>query len=330
MARASISLFFVLGASVGQTGVAKAEQPASAAVPQANAATTSVGAAQLFDEGITFVDAERWAEARQAFLKAWQLSKTYDIAANLGHTEMKLGDPRAAAEHLSLAIQSWPVASNKKKLRQAAEQELAEARSQVGALQIRVSVAGAELWIDGAQVEASPQPHEFFVLPGRHTVRAALAGYEPMLANVDVGKGESKTVPMALRQKDEGTSTTRTALLVGGAATTAVLLGAGAWLTAEAGAKKAEAKALAAEKGIGPIACEDRAAPGCGELFMTLKRHDTLQNIGYGAFVTAGVTGLATGVYALWPLLKPKAKTEVRALPVVTSSAAGLWMSGKF
>src|SRR6185436_13420471 len=51
---------------------------------------------------------EKWAEAEVEFQAAWAVRKTYDTAANMGHTEFHLGKFRDSAEHLQFAVDNWP------------------------------------------------------------------------------------------------------------------------------------------------------------------------------------------------------------------------------
>ena len=45
-----------------------------------------------------------WTAAHAAFLEAWKLNEHYQIAANLGSMEIKLGRFRDAAEHLAIYL----------------------------------------------------------------------------------------------------------------------------------------------------------------------------------------------------------------------------------
>src|SRR5690349_768840 len=62
----------------------------------------------LYMEGIKAADAKNWAAAHTAFLEAWKQSEHYQIAANLGSMEIKLGRYRDAAEHLAVYLRKAP------------------------------------------------------------------------------------------------------------------------------------------------------------------------------------------------------------------------------
>src|SRR4029078_8214250 len=50
---------------------------------------------------------EKYDLALIEYQAAWKLSKSYDIAALLGVTEMRLGKYRDSAEHLAFALGHW-------------------------------------------------------------------------------------------------------------------------------------------------------------------------------------------------------------------------------
>src|SRR5688572_6948580 len=104
-----VASILALVACLGLPEEAAADTPASTQAARQSAAATKRRADELFDQGIALYQQQRWAGARAAFLKAWELRPTYDLAANLGHTEKHLGNPRAAAQHFSYALRSWPI-----------------------------------------------------------------------------------------------------------------------------------------------------------------------------------------------------------------------------
>ncbi len=86
-----------IGGGIGER--AAAAQPAQAA-PIAPADAVAERAEALFREANALVKQQRWAEAEASYLAVWALRPTYDVAANLGHTQYRLGKLREAAEHL--------------------------------------------------------------------------------------------------------------------------------------------------------------------------------------------------------------------------------------
>ena len=52
--------------------------------------------------------AGRLSEAYDILLGAWRKKPTYDVAANLGSVELRLGKVRDAAEHLAFSVREYP------------------------------------------------------------------------------------------------------------------------------------------------------------------------------------------------------------------------------
>src|SRR5882672_10503221 len=55
----------------------------------------------LYKSASEAFEASQYADARRLLLEAWELRQSYDVAASLGDTELKLGLFPEAAEHLS-------------------------------------------------------------------------------------------------------------------------------------------------------------------------------------------------------------------------------------
>jgi hypothetical protein len=150
---------------------------------------TPVG--ELFDQAqAAFAKGDKQG-AYTAYLKAWGLQKSYDIAGNLGNVELRLGKHRDAAEHLSYGVTNFPPTGEPSLLR-VMKQKLAEAQKEIGRVTVRVTVAGVRVRVNGREVGISPLSEEAYVEPGEVVVEGELAGYEPARMVGRVGKGEAK------------------------------------------------------------------------------------------------------------------------------------------
>ncbi|WP_437944880.1 PEGA domain-containing protein [Sorangium sp. So ce296] len=151
-------------------------------------------------------------------LPAWELNPTFDVAYNLGNTEYQLKKYREAAQYLSFALRHWPLLKGVAKLKPNAEKWLAESRAQVGAVGVTVSMAGAEVLVDGKVTGRAPLEGEVFVEPGEHRVEARLSGYETASQTVRVGKGGTAKVELAMTlAKSEANEATPVANVAEGA-----------------------------------------------------------------------------------------------------------------
>ncbi|WP_437636424.1 PEGA domain-containing protein [Sorangium sp. So ce854] len=157
---------------------------------------------------------------------AWELNPTFDVAYNLGNTAYQLKKHKEAAQYLSFALRHWPLLKGVAKLRPRAEQWLAESRAQVGALKVSVTVAGAEVLVDGKNVGRAPLEGEVFVDPGEHRVEARHLDYGPSSQTVSVAKGGTAEVKLAITPvRSEAQATAGVKTEGGGSATGAGGLG---------------------------------------------------------------------------------------------------------
>jgi tetratricopeptide (TPR) repeat protein len=174
--------------------VGAADATAHAPAPPASERTS------LFREAMRFVAEEDWAAAEQKFRAAFALNPTYDIAANLGQTQYRLGKHAEAANHLAFALTVWPVVG-KHEPRVAAERRIRELRPLVASLTIKVSAAGAAVAIDGATIGRAPLDREVFVEPGAHTISAKLEGHDAV-ETINAAKGATIPVTLTLATAD--------------------------------------------------------------------------------------------------------------------------------
>jgi hypothetical protein len=293
-------------------------------------------------KGSELYSAGKWSDAEQAFLGAWAIQKTYDIAANLGHAEHKLGKWRDAAEHLGFALRNWPLAG-KPEPKELARQRFEEVRAKVGGVSIEVSVAGAEVVIDRKPMGTSPLPAEVYVEPGSHRVEAKLQGYMTASSAVQATAGGTHAVKLMLMRDEtdkpngsEGTA--RMALLIGGAAASAVGIGMGIGFTVAANGKSADAAALrdqlVQETPADVAICAEptgKRGPTCAEIRGKLADRETFTDVARGSFIAGGVLALATVGYAILTRTgseKTTRATSVHVAPMVGRSSGGVLVVG--
>jgi hypothetical protein len=272
-------------------------------------------ATRHYEDGVAAAKLSQWAKAYESFRTAWKLKQHFQIAANLGRAELKLGKYRDAAEHLAYFLREASGVSLEE--RQAAQAMLDEARAKVGAVTILVDRADAEVLVDGVAVGKSPIGREVFVEPGRRTVEAKLGGFGEDRRSLDVTAGSSPKVlltlsPSAGKQEDPGAQSPATPpidsvapggpveadsgglsmpLIGAGIATSAVAAGAGVVLTfvslSKASTRREE--------------CGETQTPSCSqERWDSLESARTLTaNIAVWSFIGSGVVAAATVGYAI-------------------------------
>lgn len=333
--------------------------PAHAADPPPGSSSTpeSDKADALFRDGNVLYKQQKFAEAKALYESAYRLKASHDIAANLAYAEMRLGDNRSAAEHLSVAVRLWPPTGKEDKRKYAVER-LQTAKAEVFTLTVGVGVDRAEVFVDGKSVGLSPLPGEIFLVPGSHMLVAKLGGYQDAKLNVEAIKGEARTVALELPASPPvpaltasaiassppvPTGSTRVppppvppngpkiAVVVTGGITAGAALIAGVALFAVAGGKGSNAdQKLTQLNSVSAQLCPKSATTGaCADLFSLRQDQQSFHNAGVVLLVGGSAVAVGTLAYALWPRGK-RATADALLVPVVSTSGAGIWLHGTF
>jgi tetratricopeptide (TPR) repeat protein len=316
--------------------------PAAAQTPQPTVESDASSRAEaLFREGNTLVAQQRWAEAEAKFLAAWELSPTYDIAANLGHTQYRMGKFSDAAERLNFALRNWPV-TGKREARELAAQRLEELRKVVASVRVTVSTPGATVFVDGRAAGTSPIEHEIFVQPGTRTIEAKLAGHNDAKRVVEAEKGQQLSVelspaltpapaavrPPATYDVPAGRSWVP-AIALGAASVVGLGVGIVTTVASNRASSDADAQRVAILQAGGqcvapPAAIVDR----CAELSSSLSRVDTYAKVAQLAYAASGALAIGAIVYVLWPQPTPVSASGLQVLPAIDARNVGMVVLG--
>jgi hypothetical protein len=311
--------------------------PATAADPLKSAKGAAANkqkdrADTLFDQAGDARDAGRFADAERLLLEAWSLKQTHDVAANLGLVQLKLGKLAQGAQRLAWALQNFPP-SESAKTRRALAQELATARSKIGALRIQPSVDGADVTVNGQPVDATTLADEVFVEPGTVTVTASRTGYVTATRTLSVIPGaETQQVPLALvpAPMPVGSGGARKPLIITGAvlAGAGVVMGVALTVVSNTKAGTAETTLDALVKSNGSSACSGTTVPAsCSAIPDAIRGKNAFGTAAAWSFIGGGAVGAATLIYAL---AAPKtARTgSVVVAPTVGIGGGGLTIAG--
>jgi hypothetical protein len=288
-------------------------------------------ASDLFDTGSKAMDESRWEDCRAAFLAAWGIHPSHQIAGNLAECEAKLGRHADAAEHLRFALREMP-ATVPAERRTRGEELLRELRPKVAEVSIRVSKPDAEVFVDGKSVGRSPLAMPLFVEPGNHAVEAKLAGAVTK-GTVSAKGGGAHEVALAFEEAAPPRSTAP-AYVIGGGGVASLIAGAVLFGMAEAG--KSDIRRQTPRDGSGAPACAKPGADGataavCDELRAKGFTANTLGNASIAMFVLGGAAVAGAVAYRLWPEERqPASGRSARVLPVVSASGGGLVVTGAF
>jgi hypothetical protein len=346
---------------VGTEPTLAAAQTAGATSPASEDAASRADA--LFKAANEDLAKQKWAEAEAKLLAAFALNRSYDIAANLGNTQYRLGKYRDAAEHLAFAVRSWPVIG-KREQREFSAKRLAEARKFVASVTIRVSSPGAKVLIDGREVGLSPLAAEVFVEPGRRRLEARLEGYEPATSVLESVAGDAHEVSLTLAKIEAKSATNREGeamkgrgtaqaargnagagvasggemtsleggpnkvLIIAGIATSAVLVGTGVVFAAASNGRANDAAAVSGELGQRDVQCPSAAYTAkCDEVLRHEEARVLLGNMAFWSIVGGVAVGGGTAIYAL-VAPRPASKGGMMIVPAAAPHAGGLLLSG--
>lgn len=342
-----------------QAGSPSGGAPSAAVVARADA---------LFQEALKFHIAKQYAQAEPGFQAAFELNPTYDVAGNLGYVKYHLGKYREAADLLAFVLRNFPLTAKPNK-REHAQKTLDEVRKFIATVTVRVSVAHAEVFVDGKPVGVSPLPYELFLDPGAHVVEAKFEGRDAAKKTIQADKGSMQTVELTLvasagtpprppgggpdpvpppdpMHGQNGTvppgqppvappqrRSVVPGAVLGSVAGAALVTGIG--LFASGRAKDSSLGGLHDAIVQGGHVCVAGAATydsRCADLLSKASMANTFEKAGVGLMVGAGVAAIGTVIYFVVPPSGSTAATggALRITPALSPSTGGLVCSGTF
>jgi len=349
---ASQSAFAQGPAEAPASGSAEASTEAESDSAAAEAPDGSLGATapsgdagKYFRAGKAAFEQGDLQTSRDAYLAAWKLSATYDVAANLGQVEVELGLFRDAAEHLTFALANLPP-SVSDQTREQVDQLCERARTEVAAVHVTVEPDGAELMVDGTVVGTTPLVHPVFVNQGSHLFEARWPGGVTERVQVTVEKGSDHAVVLGTdAEPGAGTSAESAGAqprsrgpelgwvpVAVGSTLALIGLGAGVGFTLAADDKRTERNDRLAELG-GSSPC------GTGTVFVSecerLDRLDedvtTYSDVAVAGYMLGGIAAAATVTYVLWPRDEGgEQPSAIRVAPAVSARATSVVVWGAF
>lgn len=302
-------------ALLGARAASAADEAPLESVPPASGAPSTSGvverAAELYREGNELYDQGKFIEAEARYQEAWNLQRSFDVAGNLGNVELEVQQPRDAAEHLSYALEIFPLgeAAEKKAFLQ---RRLSAAKAQIGTLRISVNVEGADVLVDGRLIGRSPLTQQVFVDPGKREIEARRAGVRTS-TSLFVAKGSDQHVALTL---DAGASMT---LVIAGGALGLLGVASGVTFALLSSLRGADAEAE-------PLGSAKRAD--------LRDAQTTFGNLSFWSFVGSGAALAGTAVYVLTAESGAPHPTvesaRLRAAPYVTAGGGGVLFGASF
>jgi hypothetical protein len=310
------------------SGAARADAPQPSAPAVADALTDQ--ARELHLKGAALFDKGQYPQAEAAFLAAWAIKKHFQIAANLGACELKLGKSRAAAEHLAYAVRAFVPQDSPE--RATAAKLLGEARAKVATVTLNVDDVGADVLVDGALVGSTPLADPVFVEAGAHTIELRRDGQVRASAKVDAKEGSEQTITLSAKKSAPGADGPRMGLVVAGGAVALVLAGGGIGI-AVAGSDKGNAALRVHDEivaaGRSCVAGAANYDARCTSVKSESSAADAMNGAGIGLAIGGGVVAAATAAYWIFAP-RGEAKASAIVVPVFSPGAGGVVVRGSF
>ena len=128
-----------------------------------------------FQEGVRHFSAQRFAEALNAFQRAYRTRPHPAVLVNIANCQLALDQPQEAIASFERYL-SDPAARVTDAQRAEIEHTIHDARQRLVTLTIVGQPAGAEIYIDGTLVGTSPLRGPRMVAAGPHVIEARMPG----------------------------------------------------------------------------------------------------------------------------------------------------------
>jgi hypothetical protein len=307
----------------------------------ARLAAAKVAAAKLVElirKGAQLCAAGEVDDGLAALNAAWAQRQDADLAVQLANCEVKGEQWPGAAEHLAFALRNKDDPEQRKPL----EATFVSVRARVGAIKVKVTVDGSDVFAGDRFAGQSPLPGEVYVSPGEARVSAKKTGYGELEQVVSVQAGGTAEVTLDLTNESAAATSRRVperksltpAYVIGGIG--AVAAGVGAALFAVGATKGAAADSLLSDlqaKGSSDPCAGASPALGCNTLQSLRSGHDTFANAGAGTLLAGGAllgVGLVYGLRAAFSNPAPGRSSGLTITPTAWASGAGLGAAGTF
>jgi len=273
-------------------------------------------ATATFKDGLAAFDRRDFEAARVAFLQTFALKPGVPVVRrNLGLAEIYSGYYLDGARRLARVLHTTDEGSAEDRARM--QESLKKAEAHLERVSVEVRQEGAEVFIDGVDLGASPLPFLWYVAPGAYQVRVEKAGFSThtesrvaraggaqhlviLLAPVpEAPPPAAPAAPAPLLEPPRPAGPNGWLLLTGGVLSAAAFAG-GAAFTVAAGSNADKVQRLGEQldtyDGYG---CKPPNLPACPPLLSATKTHDRQQRWALLSFAAAGATSLTTLLYAL-------------------------------
>jgi len=147
-----------------------------------------------FQAGVTFAEAQNWAEAEREFARSVELLPTAPGLLNLGFSLRNQGKNAEAMTIFQRFLREFGDQADPAD-RQDATTQVAELHALVAEIRPQPSVAGADVTLDGDAIELA---NPLYLEPGIYVLAARLENHQAAESRITVAAGDAIDVPLEL------------------------------------------------------------------------------------------------------------------------------------
>lgn len=185
-----------------------ASAPLASAQPASAPSSQKLDAKQLMASGLKLYAAKDYLGALAVFREAYEKFPSSKILLNIGTTEKALGRNADAANTYQRYLDAADADAAKRPL---VEKELAELDPKLAIVEIKASLADAEMQIGDEPWHPAAELSKYRVEPGKITIRARKTRFQPWEKTVDLTPGASTSLSVDLVAESQPVTTTTTA-----------------------------------------------------------------------------------------------------------------------
>jgi tetratricopeptide (TPR) repeat protein len=166
---------------------------------EAQAQNASAEARAAFQEGVRQFSDRHFAEALEAFRRAYRTRPHPSVLVNIANCYLALEDPRQAISYFERFLGD-PTNNASPQQRGEIQQALLNARRRLAQVQVFVQPAGAEVFVDGDLVGSAPLRRPLELGPGPHVIEARHQGSVTQQYQARLEPGAQLTITLDLVQ----------------------------------------------------------------------------------------------------------------------------------
>ena len=187
-----------------------APAPGGSTTPAPAPASQKLDAKQLMASGLKLYAAKDYLGALAVFTEAYEKFPSSKILLNIGTTEKALGRNADAANTYQRYLDAADADPAKRPL---VEKELTELDPKLGIVEVKASLADAEMQIGDEPWHPAAELSKYRVEPGKITIRARKTRFQPWEKTVELTPGASTSLSVDLIAEPQAVATTTTAVV---------------------------------------------------------------------------------------------------------------------